>query len=127
MIQVVDGADVGITADQSTARVLVDWPWAHLLAGQAQYELMLGVCWENLAEQGRLAPSQPQCAAAEGMAAMGRPCGQHPPVPQPRRLGARRPPARSLRTCRAAGPGLAADAGSCMATPRNTVSVEVIC
>lgn len=90
MIQVVDGADVGITADQSTARVLVDWPWAHLLAGQAQYELMLGVCWENLAERGRLAPSQPQCAAAEGMAAMGRPCGQHPPVPQPRRLGARR-------------------------------------
>lgn len=44
-LQVADGADVGISVDPAMAKVHVHWPWMHLLAGQAQYELVMGFFW----------------------------------------------------------------------------------
>ncbi len=41
---------MGVEVDPAAARVRVHWPWAHLLAGQAQYELLLGVIWCAIAD-----------------------------------------------------------------------------
>lgn len=84
--------------DPVTMKVAVDWPWAHLLAGQPQYELLMGVCWENLLEPGLLTSSVPSPAAAAagvaaavergaGLTGLRRSSSEHPPVPQPHRLG----------------------------------------
>ncbi len=45
VLQVAEGADVGLTVDPAAARAQVLWPWAHVVGGQAQYELLMGVIW----------------------------------------------------------------------------------
>ena len=36
---------MGVSVDPGAARLQVHWPWAHLVAGQAQYELLMGLLW----------------------------------------------------------------------------------
>ncbi|KAL3144165.1 hypothetical protein ABBQ32_003949 [Trebouxia sp. C0010 RCD-2024] len=78
MRQIIDGADALVSITSGPTKIEVWWPWASAVWGQIQFELMMAVLWENLAEPCSFGPQRPPPFPI----GKSKPLPSQPPVPE---------------------------------------------
>ncbi|DBA93880.1 TPA: hypothetical protein ACH3X3_013925 [Trebouxia sp. C0006] len=76
MRQVIDGADALISIGSNPTKVQVWWPWASAVWGEVQFELVMAILWENMAEPCSFGPQRPPPFP------IGKPLPPQPPAPE---------------------------------------------
>ncbi|KAL0042783.1 hypothetical protein WJX79_011021 [Trebouxia sp. C0005] len=76
MRQVIDGADALVSIGSNPTKVQVWWPWASAVWGEVQFELMMAILWENMAEPCSFGPQRPPPFP------IGKPLPPQPPAPE---------------------------------------------